>query len=108
VVAQLRLRLDDIEQELTTSVQSFQRAATARPERRANASSRHWTTRSQDLEVAFHDASQFHWDARSVGIGPAGAFRESTAVVLPRWRVQDIDTQDDWRRAELMLAAVAV
>ena len=26
----------------------------------------------------------------------------SAAVVIPRWRVQDIDTEDDWRRAELI------
>ena len=60
-------------------------------------------TRSQDLEEAFHDAGQFYW-------GKAGAFlndtvifsQESVPVVLPRFMVQDIDTIEDWYRAELM------
>lgn len=67
----------------------------------------HFATRSQDLEPAFHDAGQFYW-------GLPQAFREgrpffsprSRAVLLPRWRVQDIDTPEDWERAELMFAAL--
>lgn len=100
MVAQLRLRLDECGGHSSARRQQGRSAVlTLRPD---------IGLRDRKIEVAFHDASQFHWNARSVGIGPAGAFRESTAVVLPRWRVQDIDAQDDWRRAELMLAAVAV
>lgn len=61
--------------------------------------------RSQDLEEAFHDAAQFYW-AR------AGTFRQiddiwprAVGVEIPRHRVQDIDTEEDWKRAELMYAA---
>lgn len=64
-------------------------------------------TRSQDLEEACHDVGQFYW-------GRAAAWREgrsvygprSTTLTLPRHRVQDIDTPEDWRRAELMFAAL--
>lgn len=67
----------------------------------------HLNTRSQDLPEAFHDAGQFYW-------GRAEAFQRGaplfgpTAVplILPRWRVQDIDTPDDWARAELMYEAL--
>jgi N-acylneuraminate cytidylyltransferase len=64
--------------------------------------------RSQDLEEAHHDAGQFYW-------GRAEAFRSglsvfaahSVAILLPRHRVQDIDTPEDWKRAELMHALLA-
>ena len=66
----------------------------------------HFRTRSQDLEEAFHDAAQFYWgrseawQAADTLFGPASA-----AVVLPPHRVQDIDTPDDWVRAEWMFQA---
>jgi pseudaminic acid cytidylyltransferase len=64
-------------------------------------------TRSQDLEEAYHDAGQFYWGTRDAWLGDEPIFgRSSRLFVLPRWRVQDIDTEEDWRRAELMLRAV--
>ena len=59
--------------------------------------------RSQDLEDAYHDAGQFCW-------GRVSAFKENEFVfsecsipyVIPRHLVQDIDTNEDWIRAELM------
>ena len=62
----------------------------------------HFSTRSQDLPTALHDAGQFYWGRPSAWIEGKRIFdRHSTPVVIPRWRVQDIDTQDDWIRAEL-------
>lgn len=62
----------------------------------------HFSTRSQDLPTALHDAGQFYWGRPSAWIEGKRIFdRHSTAVTIPRWRVQDIDTQDDWIRAEL-------
>ncbi len=63
--------------------------------------------RSQDLRPAYHDAAQFY-------VGRPEAWRErrklfyqrSSAVVLPSWRVQDIDTMEDWQRAELMFESL--
>lgn len=66
----------------------------------------HLYTRSQDLEEAFHDAGQFYWgtfDAWQRGIPIFSS--ASCPVFLPRWRVQDIDTAEDWTRAELMFKA---
>ena len=63
----------------------------------------YFSTRSQDLEEAYHDAGQFCW-------GKADAFKamkplsseSACSYVLPRHLVQDIDTPEDWKRAELM------
>lgn len=67
----------------------------------------HAETRSQDLEEAYHDAAQFYWGRAEAWRAGAPLFSdESFPVVLPRWRVQDIDTEEDWRRAELLYRAL--
>lgn len=66
----------------------------------------HFTTRSQDLPLALHDAAQFYWGRPSAWLANERIFcAHSTLVRLPRWRVVDIDTEDDWRRAEVMATA---
>lgn len=63
-------------------------------------------TRSQDLEEAWHDAGQFYWGrARAWRAGTPLFSRDAAPVPLPRHRVQDIDTLEDWTRAELMFRA---
>lgn len=65
--------------------------------------------RSQDLEASYQDAGQFYWGRAQAFLNrlwPYGAHTEP--VVLPRWRVQDLDTLDDWTQAELMYAALAL
>jgi len=62
-----------------------------------------FNVRSQDLEGAYHDAGQFYW-------GKAQAFKDELSIfseaaspyILPRYLVQDIDTTEDWIRAEAM------
>ena len=64
----------------------------------------HFNTRSQDLEEAYHDAAQFYWGRADAWLSGTPMFSEFSApIVLPRYRVQDLDTMDDWIRAELML-----
>jgi len=64
-------------------------------------------SRSQDLDVAHHDAGQFYWGlVEAFRSGLAMFAADSVAVALPRHRVQDIDTPEDWTRAELMYAAL--
>ncbi len=59
--------------------------------------------RSQDLPKAFHDAGQFYWGKASSWIQKEKIFdANSKLVYVPRWRVQDIDTIEDWNRAELI------
>ena len=62
-----------------------------------------FNSRSQDLPKAYHDAGQFYW-------APSSSWRErkpifdrtACPIVIPRWRVQDIDTDEDWVRAEMI------
>lgn len=59
--------------------------------------------RSQDLEEAFHDAGQFYWGRANSWLSNRVIFSsDSIPLILPRARVQDIDTPEDWERAELL------
>ena len=61
----------------------------------------YFNTRSQDLEEAWHDAGQFYWGKASAWQQEKTLFSQDSApVVIPRYRVQDIDTMEDWVRAE--------
>ena len=63
-------------------------------------------TRSQDLEPAYHDAGQFYWAKAEAVLNEVPGFSEAAApLILPRHQVQDIDTNEDWIRAELMFNA---
>lgn len=64
--------------------------------------------RTQDLPPRWHDAGQLVW-------GRAGAWLDRTPVLtaargleLPAWRAIDLDTEDDWARAELLRPLIAV
>lgn len=64
-------------------------------------------TRSQDLEEAWHDAGQFYWGTASAWREERVIFgRNSVGVPIPRYRVQDVDTLEDWETAELMFEAL--
>lgn len=66
----------------------------------------HYLTRSQDLEASYHDAAQFYWARAQAVLDAVPAFSaEATLFILPRYKVQDIDNEDDWVRAELMFKA---
>ena len=59
--------------------------------------------RSQDLVEAFHDAGQFYWGTNLSWTSGQPIFGpKSFPVYLPRYRVQDIDTLEDWNFAELL------
>lgn len=63
--------------------------------------------RTQDLEVAYHDAGQFYWGKSKAFLDNVMTFsKESSPLILPRYRVQDIDTEDDWREAEIKSIAI--
>lgn len=69
----------------------------------------YFNTRSQDLELAYHDAGQFYWGRADAWLNEKTIFSQgSLPVVLPRHRVQDIDTQEDWTRAEGMFKALSI
>lgn len=55
--------------------------------------------RSQDLEPTFHDAGIFYWT--KVRSYLAGEVWHRAFYEFPEIRVQDIDSEDDWRLAEV-------
>ena len=67
----------------------------------------HFNNRSQDLEEAWHDAGQFYWGRAQAWLENPMVFSLlSIPIRLPRHRVQDIDTPEDWLRAEWMFKAM--
>lgn len=58
--------------------------------------------RTQDLEPAFFDTGQFYWGSRNAWLSNPRIHSNSVGFVVPGWRAVDIDTADDWDRAELM------
>lgn len=63
--------------------------------------------RSQDLTPAYQDAGQFYWGKRDAWLNGRGVFDgKGLGQVLPRYRVVDIDTEEDWQLAELLYQAL--
>ncbi len=63
----------------------------------------HRTTRTQDLRPKYFDAGQFYWGTAQGWVDEVPVHSTaSLGFVLPAWRVQDIDDEDDWRRAEAL------
>lgn len=59
--------------------------------------------RSQDLPEGYHDAGQFYWGTLTAWTGKTGIYSSHPIpLVIPRYRVQDIDTLEDWDRAEML------
>jgi len=59
--------------------------------------------RSQDLKEAFHDAGQFYW--KKLSCSEKFKFDGNIPILIPRYLVQDIDTMEDFIRAENMYKA---
>lgn len=59
--------------------------------------------RSQDLNPLYHDAGQLYWGTAEAfaSMRPFFAGR-ARPLMIPRMRVQDIDDEEDWQRAEFL------
>jgi pseudaminic acid cytidylyltransferase len=69
----------------------------------------HFESRSQDLEELWHDAGQFYWGKADAWLALKPLFAsDSVPVILPRNRVQDIDTNEDWEVAELKFSMMGL
>ena len=67
---------------------------------------RHFSTRSQDLPRSYRDAGMIYVGAPDAWRSGAAIFTErSTFIEIPRWRVHDLDTEEDWQYAERVLGA---
>lgn len=58
--------------------------------------------RTQDLQDSYYDAGQFYWGYINSWNDKNSIHEFSKGLVIPSWRSVDIDTTDDWKRAELM------
>lgn len=68
-----------------------------------------YQTRSQDLEEAYHDAGMFYWATAGQWASGKSPFDGKVgSLILPRVRVQDIDTPEDWDQAEAMFRALGL
>lgn len=63
--------------------------------------------RTQDLPEWYHDAAQFVWGTRSTWQSATGIFASARGYVVPRWRCVDLDTPEDLKTAEVLLAGLA-
>ena len=62
----------------------------------------HLSSRSQDLPSAFHDVGQWYWFRIPALLKQGTLLGDNTgSVLLSEQKVQDIDTEDDWRMAEI-------
>lgn len=59
-------------------------------------------TRTQDLEPRWHDAGQFVWGRAAAWLDETPVLTAARGIEIPAWRVVDLDTEDDWARAELV------
>lgn len=63
-------------------------------------------TRTQDLEPSFYDAGQFYWASTNTWIEEKIIHQHGLGIVIPSWRVIDIDTEEDWQRAERIYSSL--
>ena len=62
---------------------------------------KHYNSRSQDLPEIYHDAGQFCWAKPKIWKNkPTGFSKNKTVIELSNLLVQDIDTIEDWKKAE--------
>jgi CMP-N-acetylneuraminic acid synthetase len=59
-------------------------------------------TRTQDLEPRWHDAGQFVWGRAEAWLTGVAVLTNAAGYELPVWRTVDLDTEEDWLRAELI------
>lgn len=63
----------------------------------------YFDSRSQDLPKSYYDAGMFYMGTSRAWRNGLKIFDEhSFPLKIPNWRVQDIDTPEDWARAEKM------
>jgi N-acylneuraminate cytidylyltransferase len=62
--------------------------------------------RTQDLPTRYFDAGQFYWSSSNMWKKwESGIYQPSAVHILPKWKVHDIDTEEDWDLAEQIFVA---
>jgi pseudaminic acid cytidylyltransferase len=60
---------------------------------------------TQELEPTFYDAGQFYWAKADTWLAESDIHSNGVGYEIPNWRAVDIDTDSDWKRAELIYRA---
>ncbi len=63
--------------------------------------------RTQDLKPAYHDAGQFYWGRTDAWLNNLRIHTNGIGYPIPQWRVVDIDTEDDWARAQALFHSIS-
>lgn len=68
----------------------------------------HYNSRSQDFPEVYHDAGLFCWSEPETWKAPPEGYSEKNSIVkIPSYRIQDIDTLDDWKKAEIIYEIIS-
>ena len=62
--------------------------------------------RTQDFEPGYYDVGQMYWGKATAWLQGLNIHLNGFTFIIPEWRVVDIDTPDDWNRAELLYATL--
>jgi CMP-N-acetylneuraminic acid synthetase len=57
-------------------------------------------SRTQDLERAYHDAGQFYWGKKQAWLTNPNIHKSGVGFPVPWFKILDIDTSEDWQKAE--------
>lgn len=68
--------------------------------------SKYAATRTQDLDPGYFDVGQFYWGKTSSWLQNLNLHLNGVTLLVPEWRSVDIDTPEDWERAELLYGAL--
>ena len=72
------------------------------PNRKALFDEKHKNTRTQDLPESFHDSGQFYWMNTKAILNKKCLITDNTGIIIiSELESQDIDTELDWKLAEL-------
>lgn len=63
-------------------------------------------SRTQDLGSVYYDVGQFYWGSSESWLNNFRIHSNGAGLMIPSWRVVDIDTLQDWYRAELIYEAL--
>ena len=64
-----------------------------------NINNKFLNNRTQDMILKYFDAGQFYLASKKIWVKKK--ITNKIGIVIPNWRVVDIDTIEDWKRAEL-------
>lgn len=63
--------------------------------------------RTQDLDPGYFDVGQFYWGKTSSWLQNLNLHLNGVTLLVPEWRSVDIDTPEDWERAELLYSVLS-